>query len=298
MKKTKIAYLLLSIISFNAVAATWVRCDSCQATDAYAYAQQSRITDEVVVISPANHMAMKFFNEWQVVGKNCSQLRPGAAKLASKAAGDGCSYQFSSTPVALSAAEGGLKDAFEQYYFETNGTMKSVLHVNAGDLNLGTGPITTAEGGSAYDYVNSAFFRARVNTRGYDAINDVTIAASWSNLARAVVGAGAVLALGADGSKITVVINFPDGSVVNLVFTELPTPDSVTAFSAEGMDIIDANNQSQFVGETRFNSDTSLNNFVRTLTNLGVPIVSLVIQPGGTVSCHPIPHGISCIRPH
>jgi len=299
MTRTTITLALLTAISLNANAATWIRCESCQAPDAYAYARQSGLTDEVVVISLANQMAAKFFNESRLVGKDCYVQRMDSRNVANnRALESGCSYELITTPMALSAEEGGLKGALEQFYAETNGTMKSVLSVNATDLTLGTGPISGTAGGSAYDFVNNAIFSGLVRTRAYAAINDLTISASWGNLARAIVGAGSVLALGADGTKITVVITYSDGSKSNLVFTELTTPDSETSFSAENMPIVDANNQSQFVGQITFNSVGSLNNFFSTLAHYGVPITSTYYQMPGTGSCRQIPNGVACIRPH
>ncbi len=297
--KTKIVVALLATISVNCIAATWIRCESCQAPDAYAYARQSGLSNEVVIISLANQMTAKFFNKSRLVGKNCIEQRMDSGHVAHNTESDsGCSYELMTTPMALSPEEGGLKAALQQFYTETNGTMKSVLNVNATDLTLGTGPITGAAGGSAYDFANSAVFQGQVITRAYAAINDLTISATWGNLARAVVGAGSVLALGADGTKITVVITFSDGSGVNLVFTETARPDAVDAYTAENMPVVNADNQSQFSGQITFNSPTSQQNFFLTLANLGVPITSSYYQMPGTGSCYRITNGISCIRPH
>jgi hypothetical protein len=282
--------LLGLTLAASANAGIWLRCDFCQPSQAAASAVSSNALGEVVIYSLANNFALKFENEVQVIGDDCQPLatiRNGLSKgnaPGSWRAGS-CSYQLVAIPMASTNKEDDLHALLREIYLNTGGSMKTTINVTSADLRLPEGPITGQAGGSAYDFVNDAFFRANVRREAAGALNSPSITGSLSNLARLISGAAATF-IGADGTKIVVEITFSDGSSAKLEFSETSTPDSESVFTAEVADVMTNDNMSQFMRDLDFANTQSMENFVANAAHLGVEIVRSEATRINSVECH------------
>jgi hypothetical protein len=297
--------LLGLTLAASANAGIWLRCDFCQPNQAAATAVSSNALGEVVIYSLANNFALKFENEMQVVGDNCQPLAMVRSALSKGNApgswrSGGCSYQLVAKPMASTNKEEELQTLLRQIYLNTGGSMKTIINVTSADLRLPEGPITGQAGGSAFDFVNDAFFRGNVRREAADALNNPSQAGTLGNLANLITGAAATF-IGADGTKIVVEITFSDGSSVKLEYSETSTPDSESAFTAEYGDVMTNDNMSQFMGDRDFANSLSMENFFANAAHLGVEIVRSEATRINSAECHSSikPDGtvqVTCVR--
>jgi hypothetical protein len=293
-----LAIAALTLFSTGANAITWLRCDSCDAYSAEAYSRNSGYRDEVVVFNLPAATAFKFVNELEIVGENCqpNSVQPGNSKkpLVKTV---GCHFQVVATPIASDAGDLSFKGALVDFYNATGGTLQANIEIQAQSVLPAPGPVTGANGGSAYDFVNNLFFRAQMTNAARAASSTVQMIASWKNLTDIITTAIGTQLVGMDGSRLTVEIYYPDSSKTVVFFDKRMHIVSKDSYSAEGLDIISADTLRQFVGHVIFNNAQSLQNFFDTLNFLNVPVTSSYYQLPQTGSCHSILNGISCIRP-
>jgi hypothetical protein len=269
----------------------WILCEECVSNDAESVALGSGHLGEIGVFSLRNRFFSKFENEVQLVGKDCEPPRgerpvPVPNKPRGTFRAGNCTYQIVATPSTMSPEEDQLNAALLGFYDQNGGSMKTLVEVSSADLGLGNGPVTGATGGSAHDYNNNfEYARLARNAAVARVLNDPT-PTSWANIGRLVVGSGSVLVLGADGTKITIVITFEDGSRVALTYTERSDPDSEQVLSAEGRPVMTSENASHFAGDLPMDNALSLNNFLENARLEGITIVrGDVTVTGGHVSC-------------
>ncbi len=316
----RIVFALL--IATNAASAdAWIKCEGCTPAQMLDRAQLHVAEGRAVVYDARTPSALKFSNKQEVVGgPNCYQLRPSPGGSGTKqlsrtpqmpAIASGCRIETVSSSLALTLNDQNVLNALHSIHAQTNGRMKSRIDLNAQDMNLGPGPVTTPPGDpgfgpSAADYANNVGFRATVDAYAARftqhspsiltaAVNTYTyITQPWN-----VITTGVGVWLGEDAT-ITVVVTFDDGSLVELDF-EFETPNTAVVKAmkdAEGRDIMTPANYEDFSNTTiRFPNGgvAAMENFVRNAEYLRIPVAGMdapVISGG----CRRIVDGIACLR--
>ena len=303
----------------------WIKCAGCTPSQMLDKSQRHVRVGNAVVYDAATSTALRFSNEQAMIGgPHCQHRRPesSASTTTNKVEraqqidtpASGCRVDTVSTSEPLTLQNANVLNALHSIHAQTNGSIKSIIDLNANDIDFGPGPITSPAGGgpgfgpSAADYANSADFRARVNNfaaqfaGGSESMVTAMVANTYVHLTQpwnVITSASGMFWLGEDAT-ITVVIRFDDGTKVAINF-EFETPDiarDAVALDSEGRDIMTPSNVADFSDATfRFpnGGGAALENWIQNAIHLGIPVVGIT-SPTGPGGCRRIVDGVACTR--
>jgi hypothetical protein len=294
-----LALVLLFLTSASHAQTGWIECQGCNQWSAKSIAEQGWAPATRIIFDAAQNTAWKFDVQREQVGPNCqvnvvgdpkgqagaSRTNGGVSGPTNNAFGS-CQWANIAYPTMLDSADTEVMVLLHDAFIETGGTWKRAIPINRDDIFIMTCSYCVEPSGSGYDVVNDMQFRNQLRDGVGAFVN--SLRSSLANL-MSYVGHAVEVAFLNGTMSLTIVVKFPDGTLVPVVFNDqspLGNIDEDLVTDENGRQLMNQGNRDTFAHfGAVYASPSGAENFLRNAERLGVEVTRAGGGGGRTINC-------------